>query len=249
MTQFVEDKILALHGFTGCGEDFRLLYSGIEANWICPDLPGHGRFAQAKRPDFYLDNWIRHLMPSLPDKDLVGLGYSMGGRLLLHLATAHPHKFRCLILVGPNPGLEKRDDREKRRRDDKQLAKRIAADGMRDFLDYWSKTSLIRTQAKRIPESHYSMMQQWRTRQNPHGLALSLLCHGTGRLPSLWAQLAKLKMPVYLMVGEEDTKFQNIAHQMLSLLREGNVFVLPNAGHAAHLENADAFTKIMREIL
>jgi 2-succinyl-6-hydroxy-2,4-cyclohexadiene-1-carboxylate synthase len=53
--------------------------------------------------------------------------------------------------------------------------------------------------------------------------------------------LPRLDLPVLLIVGDEDSKFQAIAREMESSLPNARVVILPAAGHAAHLEAPEAF--------
>jgi pimeloyl-ACP methyl ester carboxylesterase len=60
---------------------------------------------------------------------------------------------------------------------------------------------------------------------------------GTGALPPLWDRLSELTMPVRLLVGERDDKFQRLALAMAERLDNAQVIVVAGAGHAVHLED------------
>jgi len=64
---------------------------------------------------------------------------------------------------------------------------------------------------------------------------------GTGAMPALHASLPTLDRPVLLIVGEEDAKFRAIAADLADRLPDARIAVVPEAGHAAHLENPAAF--------
>ena len=67
-------------------------------------------------------------------------------------------------------------------------------------------------------------------------MARALRGLGTGALPPLWDRLGELTMPVALIVGERDQKFQAIASQMATAIPDAHVDVVGGAGHAVHLE-------------
>src|SRR4030095_1297277 len=75
-------------------------------------------------------------------------------------------------------------------------------------------------------------------------LANSLRAMGSGAQPSLHAALGHLRVPVALVVGEEDAKFRDRAGEIARALPDARVLVVPEAGHAAHLEQPDAFAAL-----
>jgi pimeloyl-ACP methyl ester carboxylesterase len=87
-----------------------------------------------------------------------------------------------------------------------------------------------------------------RLRNDPAGLARALRGLGTGALASLWDRLPEIEMPVVLVVGERDQKFRTIAAQMASGLPRGEVVVVPDAGHAVHLEAPGAVAQVIGEV-
>ncbi|MGV2436807.1 MAG UNVERIFIED_CONTAM: hypothetical protein LVT10_19545 [Anaerolineae bacterium] len=48
--------------------------------------------------------------------------------------------------------------------------------------------------------------------------------------------MPKLRIPTLLMVGEQDAKFVQIAHQMVGLLPHASLEMIPNVGHSVPLE-------------
>src|SRR6266542_1980542 len=72
------------------------------------------------------------------------------------------------------------------------------------------------------------------------GLAASLRLHGTGAQEPLWDRLATLRPPTLLITGARDQKFAGIAERMAKAIGPSATLALvPDAGHAAHLERPD----------
>lgn len=244
--------ILALHGFTGSGEDFGALAPRLEREFIAPDLPGHGD-ADAPRSvaPYTLDRVVAGLADLLDRQDLlrpVLMGYSMGGRLALHFAAAFPERVAALVLVGASPGLEDAEARADRVSADASLAERIEADGVPAFVERWSKLPIIASQS-RIAQPYLREMRRRRLENRSHGLANSLRGVGTGALPSLWDALPELNIPTLLLTGEEDQKFHGIAQRMAVLLPNARHTMIPGAGHCAHLERPEEAAAALSDFL
>jgi 2-succinyl-6-hydroxy-2,4-cyclohexadiene-1-carboxylate synthase len=230
--------ILALHGFTGGGLDFAPLAIELERQLVAPDLPGHGGSeCPGDAHQYRMPRTVSRLVGLLDALDLPRLpllGYSMGGRTALHLACAHPDRFSALVLVGATPGIRDADERTARRRSDDLLAASILKAGQA-FADSWEERPIIASQ-RRIAAPWGERMRQRRRASDPRGLAGSLRGMGTGRMGSLWTQLAGMPVPTLLITGQQDRKFGAIARDMLGLLPRATHVVVPSAGHCAHLE-------------
>jgi 2-succinyl-6-hydroxy-2,4-cyclohexadiene-1-carboxylate synthase len=245
-------SVVALHGFTGGGGDFAPLREALpEYPWITPDLPGHAPEITAPGDDCTLAASLRFLdgiIPATPEHPVVLLGYSFGGRLALHYALARPGRIAALVLVGTSPGIKDAAERAARRAADESLADKILSGGVAAFLDDWQTRPLIATQA-RLPAPWREAMRAQRLRLRKEGLAASLRGFGQGALEPVWAQLSKLTMPVLLCAGAEDDKYRAIATAMQARIPHAEQFIVPAAGHLAHLENRAAFAEALRAFL
>jgi pimeloyl-ACP methyl ester carboxylesterase len=59
-------------------------------------------------------------------------------------------------------------------------------------------------------------------------------------MPPLWERLGELRVPVRVVVGERDAKFQAIGERMVERLPHAELVVVAGAGHAVHLEAPEA---------
>ena len=96
-------RLLLLHGFTATGRSWdgvrRRIDGGTYSEVLAPDLRGHGE-AAARTPAT-----IPAVLDDLRQDEAYALaGYSMGGRVALHLALAQPDLVRRLVLVSTTPG-------------------------------------------------------------------------------------------------------------------------------------------------
>ncbi|HET7093398.1 MAG TPA: 2-succinyl-6-hydroxy-2,4-cyclohexadiene-1-carboxylate synthase, partial [Thermomicrobiales bacterium] len=176
------------------------------------------------------------------------LGYSMGGRLALSFAVSHPERVAALALESATAGIANEAERSARRAADERLATSIERDGVACFVADWERLPLFATQA-RLPAARQEALRQDRLRQRALGLANSLRGFGQGAQPALHARLAEIGCPVLLVVGEEDARFRAIAADLADRLSDARVTVVPEAGHAVHLEQPERFATIVQEFL
>jgi 2-succinyl-6-hydroxy-2,4-cyclohexadiene-1-carboxylate synthase len=227
----VSVAVILLHGFTHTGRSWGPVIAALGERYrpIAPDIRGHG--AASDREPVTLEAVIGDVA-SLASGAFTLVGYSMGGRIGLHVALAVPERVERLVLVGASPGIADSSERAARRKSDERLADEIERMTIDQFADRWAQNPVLAGQP--------SWVREERLRNTPAGLARALRGLGTGALPSLWGRLGELLMPVTLVVGERDQKFQAIAEEMASALSGAEVVVVPAAGHAVHLEAPEA---------
>lgn len=236
--------LLLLHGFTGSAASWQHVLPQLAFHYriIVPDLLGHGGTSAPDDPARYAVERQSADLAAILDAlniDRAGLhGYSMGGRLALYTAIAHPSRFSALSLESASPGLDAEAERVSRRRSDESLAARILDRGVEAFVNEWEQLSLFSTQAA-LPPSVLAAQRNTRLNQRPLGLANSLRGMGTGMQPSLWDRLGELSMPVQLMTGALDAKFEAVAEQMAQRIPHVRRIQVPDAGHTIYLERPE----------
>lgn len=246
--------LLLLHGFTGNGSVWRPLASALKSRYhlIIPDLPGHGRTAAPAHPDRLtlartaIDLW--NLVDHLNVAETAVLGYSMGGRLALHVAARDPARVRGLILESASPGIDEEQARLARRAADSELANRIDAQGLDWFLEYWESQPLFASH-RRQPEFRRRQQRRIRAASSAAGLAQSLRGAGTGGQPSLWTALPSLTVPALVVVGADDPKFRSVGEAMVSRLHRARLAVIAGAGHTPHWECPRVYRQLVVEFL
>ena len=230
--------LVLLHGFTQTGRSWAPITArlGPAPRIVAVDAPGHGDSAAAVTD-------LRSGAASIVAAAGAGIyvGYSMGARYALCAALARPDAVERLVLLGVNPGIEDADERAARRAADDALADSLEADGVDAFLDRWLALPLF---ASLSPDAADPAD---RRRNTAAGLASSLRHAGTGAQDDLWPRLGELSMPVLVVAGDRDTKFRAIAERAADAIGANASFALvPDAGHAAHLEQPDAFVGLLR---
>ena len=241
-----------LHGFTQRGDAWQTLldHLGSGHRWITFDLRGHGRTQTAAGTPFSFDACIADVVALLDRLDAPRahvVGYSMGGRLALHLAVTRPERVRSLTVISAHAGLNG-DERAQRRDADEQLARRIERDGIAWFAPHWAALPMLASLRERNPAVAQALLES-RLQSDAHGLAASLRGMGAGAMQPLWDALGSVRCPVLLMAGEDDPRYVAYAQRMQASLPDARLEVIPAAGHAAHLERPDAVAALIARFL
>lgn len=233
---------VVLHGFTGSAAAMAPLTSRLPDPVLALNLPGHGAGPISDDPAGYtmaaavagVVNATAHL------ERFALVGYSMGGRVALHVAMAHPDRVTTLALIGARAGIDDPVERAKRIAADEALADRIESEGIEWFADYWADRPLFATQRTRLSVDQQAEIRAQRLACDPRGLARSLRGMGAGAVEPVGCRLRELAMPCALIAGADDAKFAAIADRMASAIPQATICEIPGAGHAAHVEAPDA---------
>ncbi|MCP4641420.1 MAG: 2-succinyl-6-hydroxy-2,4-cyclohexadiene-1-carboxylate synthase [bacterium] len=242
-----------LHGFMGNSSDWDKVTGQLEDRFstLAIDLPGHGRSYVAPDASFPgMEQTAALVIDALDDAELehVSLvGYSMGGRVALHLALSHPDRVDRLVIESASPGIADEHERAQRRTRDEALAHDLETGDFEAFLRRWYDQPLFAS--LREDPARLEKVIARRLQGDPRQLARSLRAIGTGCQQSLWEALPGLAVPVLTVVGERDSKFRGIAQAMAERAPNMKVQVVPDCGHNAHLEDPDRFCNAVAAFL
>jgi len=251
LSYFVEGvgpPVTLLHGFTQSGRSWREVISKMPAawKWIVPDLRGHGNTQTRRGAPCSMDACAEDLVALWDELDLGRthlVGYSMGGRLALHVAAHRPERVASLLTVGAHAGLDE-GAREGRRREDDRLAERIEKEGMEAFVNYWGALPLFAGLEHRGP-SYVARVREERLENHVAGLACSLRGMGPGVMEPVWGELARATFPCTFVAGQLDHGYVASARRLAAAVPDGRFEIVPRAGHAAHQERPDAFVRVL----
>lgn len=246
--------LLLLHGFTGAGLSWadHIDAFAARARVLAPDLPGHGGTPPTATPwgmtveatADSLATWLAevHALPA------VVLGYSMGARIALRLAVAHPAAIVGLILESPSAGIEDPELRAARRRADEALAGRIERDGIDDFVTTWEQSAVFATHAALQP-ALLARQRAIRLANDPAGLAASLRAAGQGAMQPLGDMLGAVTAPTLVIGGTLDTLGRTRAEEVAAGIPGARLALLEGVGHTPHLEAPAAFRRLVLDFI
>jgi 2-succinyl-6-hydroxy-2,4-cyclohexadiene-1-carboxylate synthase len=231
-------RLVLVHGFAQNRNCWGPISSDLvrDHEVVRVDAPGHGRSSQ-----FHAG--LRTGARLIADQGgrATYLGYSMGARFVLHLALANPELVERLVLVGGTAGIDDDKARAERKHNDELLAARLEREGLELFLDAWMAQPLF------AGLSNEMQFRAERLENTVEGLAESLRQAGTGSQDPLWERLGRIEVPTLVVAGADDTKFSAEGSRIVeSIGANATLALIPDAGHAAHLEQPDVFLSTLR---
>ena len=237
------ETVVLLHGFGGTRRTWDGVAALLDAERYRPlalDLPGHGE-AAAERP-LTFERCVSSVLAAAPER-FVLCGYSMGGRVALHVALAAPGRVARLLLVACHAGIEDDAQRAARRRSDAQLAAQLESAPVEQFIARWRAQPLFAEDPPQVTR----LAADEQRRNRPEALAAALRGLGAGEMPPLWGRLGELSQPVAALAGGRDRRYQAIARRMARALPRGR-WVVVAGGHRLALENPAAVARALQGI-
>jgi 2-succinyl-6-hydroxy-2,4-cyclohexadiene-1-carboxylate synthase len=242
--------LVFLHGFLGSSQDWLKIISDLSSDYYClaVDLPGHGKsLIPEKYSDLNLHNVALTINDYLKNLNLIKpvlIGYSMGGRIALHMLGLDEQYWQGAILESASPGIESPANRAIRRKQDFALATRLENDDFNQFLIDWYNQPLFSGYAK-LPDFEKILMQ--RLQNNPLQISMSLRAFSTGNQESFWPRLSKFKVPMLMIAGSDDEKYSKIVNQISTNFPNIKTQIIPRSGHVVHAEQPSMFSLFVSE--
>lgn len=203
--------VLLLHGFaTSAQRTWRDngwidLLEDAGRTVIAPDLLGHGDAPKPHDPAAY-DELETGVLDALPDGPVDAIGFSLGARVILWLAGAHPERFAHIVVAGVGANLFRDDDPE-------VIAQALLGEGDHDA----------------NPVAQYFKGLAASPEADPRALAAFL--RRPHSRPLLDEDLARIACPVLVVLGDRD--FAGPADPLLDRLPDARLVPLPGVDHFA----------------
>ncbi len=243
---------LALHGFFGSGQDWRdaveYANTGLRLD-ACPDLPGHGCLADL--PDDHrlyrlepLLHWLRARIAALPERPRTLIGYSLGGRIAIHLAHRFPESIDRLVLIGASFGIADPIEREARLQLDMDRAARLRQIGPAAFHREWIANPLLASR-QNTPADLLAGLESRRHHAKPEGLATALSAFSPGRIPAISPTNLRYCGPILLLSGDLDQTYTASNALAAQTLTDAITKTIPASGHSPHFENPHDSMSVM----
>ena len=231
-------SVFLTHGYAAAGQMWEPQRKALnEAGYrlVSWDMRGHAETESPDNPAQYSDALtiadIAALMDMLGIESAVVGGLSLGGFMSLAFQLAHPERVRALLLCDTGPGYRSDEARAKWNR----MAERSAVNFEEKGLDA----------AGRSPEVQAAVKH--------HKSAAGLAHSARGMLAQVDSRvidhLPEIDVPTLVIVGEKDEPYHDASRYMQSKIPGARLEIIPDAGHAANMDQPEAFNLVLLEFL
>ena len=234
-------RAVLVHGFTQTHETWVDVIDSLKQNFevIAVDAPNHGDSCDIS---LNLESGAKAIGEVGGNATYVG--YSLGGRFCLTLALAEPQLVSRLVLISTTAGIEDKELRSERIRNDEERARRIEQIGVNQFIDEWLNQSLF------AGLNNETNQRGVRLKNTAIGLSSSLRLCGAGRQQPTWSRLKELTMPVLVIAGANDEKYRRLAERLVSEIGDNATLkIVENSGHTPHLEQPEIFQDLLSNFI
>jgi len=228
--------LILTHGYSSTGEMWAGQIAPLARHFtvITWDMRGHGRSDYPQDPAAYSEAATVADMAALLDavgaSDAVVGGLSLGGYMSLAFHATHPERTRALLIVDTGPGYKNDQAREGWNANAIRRAERFEAEGLPDVAAASAEVRLAR-------------------HRDATGLARAARGMLTQRDSRVIESLPHIKVPSVVIVGANDTPFLAASDYMAAKIPGAKKVVIPDAGHAANIDQPAAFNQALLEFL
>ena len=241
-----EALVVVLHGFTGSAAVMAPFIDALPPGLsvLAPDIVGHGESDAPDRLEPYtmasVVDQLLSLVAGRGPATVHLVGYSMGGRIALSMATRAPWFFASVTSISATAGLADAAQRAARHELDEDRAGEIERTGARDFLSAWFAMDLFAPLRNALGPAGVAAAIEQRSPASTLGWANSLRATGTGSMPPVWDRLSTIRAPVLALAGGLDPAYVQLAEELAAAAADGRAQVMPGLGHALPMEDPTA---------
>lgn len=249
-------NLVLLHGFLGTKTDWLPLMPKLSQHFhcVCLDLVGHGDNQLSLPAPEMVDGFSFCVQDIIARLDRLNInrfhlyGYSLGGRIALHLAKAYPQRLLSLLLESCHPGLKDLQQKAARTQNDARWAERLLKLSSMDFLNLWYQQPVFADMSKRHRDNTVTIRASMLEKHPKQALKEMYLATSLARQASMWELPAILSCECHFFAGSQDSKFHTLAQEW----QQQQAIVLhhiENAGHNIHQSNPAALISILTTLL
>jgi 2-succinyl-6-hydroxy-2,4-cyclohexadiene-1-carboxylate synthase len=235
--------VIVLHGFTQTASSVKPLAGLLAASRtvLALDLPGHGTSSEVSAD---LDETAGLVIDAARGEPFDLVGYSLGGRVALHVACRAPAGLGRTVAISASPGIEDPSARARRLERDAAMAEALDADGdVAAFIVRWLENPLFATLPPALADVDA------RRTNTSRGLAESLRRCSLGAQRWLVPELGAVPAPLLMVAGARDDQFLALACTVAARSPSVTAAAVPGSGHVCHLEQPAITARLIDSFL
>ena len=168
------------------------------------------------------------------------LGYSLGGRVALHMLLEARHMWRAAIIVAADSGFEDDGLRPARLKQDRRWGQRFLSEDSEVVMADWDAQTVFAGFANPLPRASLDARR----------VALAFDALSKARQRNLLPDLAKLSRPPILFIsGEHDLRYTDIGVKLSRQCPAIEHQVIANSAHRVPWEQEEAFAEVVSAFL
>lgn len=220
--------ILLSHGYSATSQMWRGQIETLSKKHklVLWDMRGHGKSDYPDDQSLYSEEAtvgdMLALLDHLGAKTAIVGGLSLGGYMSLAFHASHPERVRALLIIDTGPGYKNDVARGGWNENALKTATRYEKEGL---------AVLGSASAERATAQH----------RDASGLVRAARGMLTQKNARVIESLPNIKVPSIVIVGEKDTPFLAASDYMTAKIPGAEKSVIPNAGHAANIDQPAAF--------
>lgn len=226
--------LLLSHGFSATSQMWEGQVAALSAKHrlVVWDMRGHGQSDYPTDPAAYSEAATVADMAALLDQvgaetAIVG-GLSLGGYMSLAFHRDHRERVSALLIIDTGPGYRKDEARDAWNRNALAIGDRYATRGL---------------------GSQASPEQRASRHRSAEGIAHAARGMLTQRDASVMESLPTIAVPALVVVGADDTPYLAASDYMAGKIPGAQKVVIPGAGHAANIDQPEAFNAAVVDFL
>lgn len=227
--------VLLTHGYSATARMWKDQLETLSNDYrvIAWDMRGHGQTDSPDDPAAYSEAHTIDDMAALLDhlgieKAVIG-GLSLGGFMSLAFNVKYPERVTALMLFDCGPGYKNPQGREGWNETALKRAARFEEQGL-DALGTGSEVRIAQhTSAQGLAHAARGMLAQFDAR--------------------IIESLPSISVPTMVLVGENDEPFIGASQYMAAKIPGAKFVTIPGAGHAANIDQPDAFNAAVSDFL
>jgi 2-succinyl-6-hydroxy-2,4-cyclohexadiene-1-carboxylate synthase len=167
------------------------------------------------------------------------LGYSLGGRMALHLLLQQPELWDAAIFVSTHPGIQDKNEKHQRQTRDHAWAKRFEMEPWDTLLQDWHAQDVFGGHRVERKENQF----------NRQILSDVLRNWSLGAQDFLLPFLKDVAVPILWIAGEKDHRYSEQARSLSLKHPLSKVWISPNVAHRVPWEAPELFQNEVNQFL